>query len=181
MLLLQYVRPLGCLFNQTSRFLFRRRLPRRVVAFGSCRGLTSVCSFFVSRRCRTSCVSSSYTLFSPPPLPTKARWSFFPHLRSLVSRARRPEPSAATVCSSLGMSFEPDIPICVSAPPPSSAKARRLLRSCKTSAYSFSISGRVCRIATADRTPSGTSVQPDASSCVPLSIIVFVGTLHCTP
>jgi hypothetical protein len=33
MLLLQYVRPLGCLFNQTSLFSFRRRLPRGMLAF----------------------------------------------------------------------------------------------------------------------------------------------------
>ena len=38
----------------------------------------------------------------------------------------------------------------------------------------------MCRIATTVRTPSGTSVQPDASSCLPLRIIVFVGTVHCT-
>jgi len=105
--------------------------------FGSCRGLTSVCSFFVSRRGWTSCVSSSYTLFPPPPSPTKARWSLSAPCAESGShwdfnpRPTRPEPAATAVRSSLRMSCQPDIPICVSAPPPSSAKARRLLRSCR--------------------------------------------------
>jgi len=81
-LLLQYVCPLGCLFNQISRFLFRHRLPRGTPTFASCRGLTSVRSFFVSWKGQTNCVSSSYTFFPPPPSLTKARWIFFPHVRS---------------------------------------------------------------------------------------------------
>jgi len=39
LLLLRYVHPLGCLFNQTSRFLFWWRRPRGIVAFSLMQGV----------------------------------------------------------------------------------------------------------------------------------------------
>ena len=68
----------------------------------------------------------------------------------------------------LGMSVQPDIPISVSALPPSSVKARRLFAHAggQTSASSFRMSKRGCRVATTVRTgtQSGTSVQPATPS-----------------
>jgi len=58
LLLLRYVRPMGCLFNQTSRFVFRRCLPRGMAAMHR----LSLCMLlFMSSRGWTSRVRGSYT------------------------------------------------------------------------------------------------------------------------
>jgi len=132
-----------------------RRLPRGMVAFRSCRGLTSACSFFVSDRGRTNCVSGSYTLCFPSSLACKGEMEV----------------------------FDPNVPLLWYAHPwgclfnqTSRFVFRRCLRRLQrrggffahaegqTSACSFPMSGRGCRVATTacSDTPSGASVQPNA-------------------
>ena len=107
--------------------------------FHSCKGQTSACSFFVSDRGRTNCVSGSYTLSFLSSLACKGEMEVFRPTREsdshwvLISRVRGLERTATAVRLPLGMSVQPDIPICVSALPPSSAKARRIFRPCRGS------------------------------------------------
>jgi len=91
--LLLYVLPMGCLFNQTSRFFFRRRLPRGMVAFSflcmlvalAAHTLLRVCS---NRRAVSSpleasivCKGDKFFNFahSLPTSPSQARWQVLIH------------------------------------------------------------------------------------------------------
>jgi hypothetical protein len=116
-------------------------------------------------------ISGSTPSVRPPPSPEKVRWRLFAPCEESDSRwvpfsKVRGLERATTACSPssssilclrlasavfadllpLGMSVQPDIPICVSALPPLSANARTLFRSCRdqTSACSFLISRRGC-------------------------------------
>ena len=132
-----------------------------------------------------------FATYPPPSLASASRRIFAPCEESdsrtvLISNAKRIEYAATVVRSSPEMSVPPDIPISFR------RRLRRLQRrgggffahaKGQTSACSFPMSGRGCLVTTTARTgtPFGTSVQPDAPSCLPLGFVDFVDRFHCIP